>query len=49
MITNYAEVMEVNGTIIALNQEKAYDKIRHTYLWNTLNALNIPHEFVNPI
>lgn len=49
MITNYAEVMEVNGTIIALNQEKAYDKIRHTYLWNTLNALNIPHEFVKTI
>lgn len=28
-IINYIEVMEVNGVTVVLNQEKAYDKIRH--------------------
>ena len=28
-IINYAEVMEVDSVIVALDQEKAYDKIRH--------------------
>jgi hypothetical protein len=30
---SYAEAMEVDGTIVALDQEKAYNKIRHEYLW----------------
>ena len=31
-IINYAEITEEDGAIIALDQEKAYDKIRHDYL-----------------
>lgn len=31
-IINFAEVTEVDGAIIVLNQEKAYDKVRHDYL-----------------
>lgn len=31
-IINYAKVMEVDGAIVALDQEKVYDKIRHKYL-----------------
>ena len=31
-IISYAEAAEVNGAIIALDQEKAYDKIHHKYL-----------------
>lgn len=30
--------IEENGAIVALDQEKAYDKIRHDYLWSTQNA-----------
>jgi hypothetical protein len=37
-IINYAEVVEENGAIVALDQEKAYDKIRHGYLWETLDT-----------
>jgi len=37
-ILNYAEVSEEDRTIVALDQEKAYDKIRHDYLWKTLEA-----------
>ena len=32
--------------IVALDQEKAYDKIRHNYLWEMLETFNIPEEFV---
>ena len=46
MIT-YAETMGINGAIIALDQEKAYDKITHKYLWKTLEAFNLPPYFVN--
>lgn len=48
-IINYAEAMEVDGVIIALDQEKAYDKIRHPYLWSTLEALNLPEEFTKTV
>ena len=43
-IINYAEVMEVDSVIVALDQEKAYDKIRHKYLWKTMETFNIPEE-----
>ena len=48
-IINYAEVMEENGAIIALDQEKAYDKIRHDYLWKTLDAFNVPQTFTKTV
>jgi hypothetical protein len=40
MIMHLAKAKEKNGLIIALDQEKAYDKISHDYLWNTLEAFN---------
>ena len=48
-IINYAEVMEVDGAIVALDQEKAYDKIRHDYLWNCLESFNLPELFINTV
>ena len=48
-IISYAEVTEENGAIVALDQEKAYDKIRHDYLWATLEAFNLPELFINTI
>lgn len=48
-VINYAEVMEEDGVIVALDQEKAYDKIRHDYLWETLKAFNIPKEFIEVV
>lgn len=32
MMINYAEATEENGVIVALDQEKAYDRISHDYL-----------------
>jgi ribonuclease HI len=51
-VTEYAEIVddnEWNGLIVALDQEKAYDKIRHDYLWTTLKTMNLPVRFVNTI
>ena len=48
-IINYSEITEENGAIIALDQEKAYDKIKHDYLWETLRAFNLPELFIKTI
>jgi len=48
-ILNYAEATDENGAILALDQEKAYDKIRHDYLWATLEAFNIPQPFIQTV
>ena len=48
-IITYAEVMEEDGVIIALDQEKAYDKIRHDYLWKTLEVFHIPPTFIKTV
>lgn len=49
LMTTFAEVTGKNGTIVALDQEKAYDKITHNYLWKTMKAFNIPETFVNTV
>ena len=48
-IINYAETTEENRAIVALDQEKAYDKIKHNYLWATMEKFEIPHTFTNTI
>ena len=48
-IINYAEIAEEDGAIIALDQEKASDKIRHDYLWITLRAFGIPAPFIRTV
>jgi ribonuclease HI len=45
----YAKVSKTNGAIISLNQEKAYDKVRHDYLYKVLAAYRIPDVFVRTI
>ncbi|TFY61694.1 hypothetical protein EVJ58_g4350 [Rhodofomes roseus] len=47
VMVDYAEATEENGAIIALDQEKAYDKILHGYLWTTLEAMGLPTKFIN--
>lgn len=49
MIIHYAEVTEKNGLIVLLDQEKAYDKIRHDYLWKVLEKFNFPQEYITTI
>jgi exonuclease III len=49
VMIDYAEAMEVDGVIIALDQEKAYDKVDHTYLWRTLDTFGIPEHFIRSV
>ena len=49
LIIDYCEVEEVEGMIVALDQEKAYDKINHNYLWRVLEHMNFPNNFIKTI
>lgn len=40
-VVDYAKKEELNGVIIALDQEKVYNKINHVYLWKTLEKFNL--------
>ncbi len=48
-ILTYAETSGTNGAIVALDQEKAYDRIYHNYLWQTLESFHIPQPFISTI
>ena len=48
-ILSYAEATEEDRAIIALDQEKAYNKIRHNYLWKIMNAFNLPQPFIQTV
>ena len=49
LIIEYSEIKSVNGCIIALDQEKAYDKIDHDYLWQILEANGFPKTFIEKV
>lgn len=49
LMIDYAEVTEENGMIIGLDQEKAYDKVCHDYLWQTLTKYNLPACFTRTV
>lgn len=49
LVINLAEATEQNGAIIALDQAKAYDKIKHDYLWKTLKQYGFPDEFISTV
>jgi hypothetical protein len=49
LIIDYAEATGNDGIIVALDQEKAYDKIAHDYLWKTLEKFALPQPFIKTI
>ena len=49
LMTKFAEITEKNGSIVALDQEKAYDKLIHRYLWKTLETFNMPRLFIKKV
>jgi hypothetical protein len=48
-IINYTELTKKNGAIVMLDQEKAYDIIKHEYLWTTMDTFGIPQPFTNTV
>ena len=49
MVLMYTDTMEVDGVLVALDQEKAYNKIRHDYLWETLGKFGLPESFTKTV
>lgn len=49
LIIDFAEAEEINGAIVALDQEKAYDRIDHRYLWEALKHANFPRNFIETV
>ena len=49
LILNYRRIAKCNGAIIALDQEKAYNKILHPYLWKVLEKFNLPQHLIKTI
>ena len=49
MIMHWAEANEVNGAIVTLDQEKAYNKVAHDYLWHMLEHFGIPAEYITVV
>lgn len=43
ILIDYADMTEKDGYIVALDQEKAYDRIAHDYLWRVLEKFGIPN------
>ena len=46
---DYGRITKKNGAIVTLDQEKAYDRILHPYLWKVLEKFNIPQHFIKTI
>ena len=46
---NYARLKGINGAVVALDQEKVYDKLLHPYLWKILEKFAFPNEMINMI
>ena len=46
---DYGRIMKRNGAIVALDQEKAYDKILHPYLWKVLEKFDFPQHLIKTI
>ena len=49
MVTEYMNSTSKKGAIIALDQEKVYDRILHPYLWQVLERLEFPERFIRII
>ncbi len=46
LMIHWTEANEADGAIVALDQEKAYDKIAHDYLWKVLERFGMPPGFI---
>jgi exonuclease III len=49
MVMEHGEVYKQDGLVIALDQEKAYGRIAHDYLWRALESFGLPGNFINTV
>ena len=46
---NFCEIKDEHGLLVFLDQEKAYDKIMHNFLYKTLEKMRFPDRFTRAI
>lgn len=46
LVKEFCDTEEVDGALVALDQEKAYDRIDHAYLWEILRGYGLPERFI---
>ena len=49
LMLDNCEANEINGAIVCLDQEKAYDKVRHEFIWKTLEKFDFPRHFIDTV
>ena len=49
LMISACEVDELNGAIVSLDQEKAYDKISHDFLFRSLNKFGFPQHLIKTV
>ena len=49
LMIDMCEVEETNGAIVCLDQEKAYNKIAHDFLFRSLARFGLPEHFINTV
>ena len=49
LMLDNCEASEINGAVVCLDQEKAYDKVRHDFIWKTLEKYDFPKHFINTV
>jgi ribonuclease HI len=48
-VIDRCERENLEGAIVCLDQEKAYDRIRHDFLWQSLRRFGIPEHFIKTV
>ncbi|KAF8633797.1 hypothetical protein AX17_004355 [Amanita inopinata Kibby_2008] len=49
LLVSSCETNKTNGIIVCLDQEKAYDRIRHDFLWDSLRKFGFPNNLIRLI